>query len=94
MTIKVITDYVGISTMKLKHRMHTKEAQEKYKDRMPKVEPRFAYNKYALKYRQYHVIGEEKARTQQLLMATAQNIIKIHNIEQNMTNKNFISMEE
>lgn len=88
MTTKVITDYVSDSTMKLKHRMHTKEAQEKYKDRMPKVEPRFAYNKYILKYRQYHVIGEDNTRTQQLLMATAQNIIKIHNLEQKM-----ISME-
>ena len=58
--------------MKLKHRMHTPEAQEKYKDRMPKVEPRFAYNKYTLKYRQYHVKGQKSAITQQLLMATAQ----------------------
>ena len=40
MTIKVITDYISDSTMKLKHHMHTSEAQEKYKDRMPNVEPR------------------------------------------------------
>lgn len=78
MTTKVISDYVSDATMKLKHRMYTKEAQDRYKDRMLKVEPQFAYNKYALKYRQYHIIGEENARTQQLLMATAQNIIKIH----------------
>ena len=48
--------------------MHTPEAQEKCKDRMPNVEPRFAYNKYTLKYRQYHVKGQKSAITQQLLM--------------------------
>ena len=48
---------------------------------MPMVEPRFAYNKYNLKYRQYHIIGLQNTKTQQTLMATAQNIIKIHNIE-------------
>lgn len=93
MTTKVITDYVSDSTMKLKHRMHTAEAQEKYKDRMPNVEPRFAYNKYTLKYRQYHVKGQKSAITQQLLMATAQNMIKIHNIEQNILQENTISIE-
>ena len=82
MTTKVITDYVSDSTMKLKHRMHTTEGIKKYKDRMPNVEPRFAYNKETLKYRQYHVKGLENAKTEQLLMATAQNILKIHNIEQ------------
>ncbi|RAP52265.1 MAG: hypothetical protein BZ137_08860 [Methanosphaera sp. rholeuAM130] len=82
MTTKVITDYVSDSTMKLKHRMHTPEGIKKYKDRMPNVEPRFAYNKETLKYRQYHVKGLENAKTEQLLMATAQNILKIHNIEQ------------
>ncbi|MBR3213401.1 MAG: hypothetical protein IKF79_02690 [Methanosphaera sp.] len=51
-TTKVITDYISDSAMKIKHHLHTPEAQEKYKDRMPNVEPRFAYNKYTLKYRQ------------------------------------------
>ena len=73
--------------------MHTPEAQEKYKDRMPNVEPRFAYNKYTLKYRQYHVKGQKSAITQQLLMATAQNMIKIYNIEQNILKENTISIE-
>jgi hypothetical protein len=48
---------------------------------MPMVEPRFAYNKYTLNYRQYHLIGLENTKMQQTLMATAQNIVKIHNIE-------------
>ena len=81
MTIKVITDYISESIMKLKHHMHTSEAQEKYKDRMPNVEPRFAYNKYTLKYRQYHVKGIKSVKTEQILMATAQNMIKLHNME-------------
>ena len=63
--------------------MQTSQAKEKYKARMPNAESKFAYNKHALKYRQYHVKGQNKAQTQQLLMASAQNIIKIHNIEQN-----------
>ena len=48
---------------------------------MPMVKPRFAYNKYNLKYRQYHVIGLENTKTQQIIMATSQNIVKMHNIE-------------
>lgn len=82
MTTKVIIDYVSESTEKLRYRMCTSEAQEKYKERMPSVEPRFAYNKYTLGYRQYHAIGLENAKTQQTIMATAQNLLKMHNIEQ------------
>ena len=48
---------------------------------MSMVEPRFAYNKYRLGYRQYHLIGLKNTKMQQTLMATAQNIVKIHNIE-------------
>ena len=48
---------------------------------MPMVEPRFAYNKYTLHYRQYHLLGIDNAKMQQTLMATAQNMVKIHNIE-------------
>ncbi|AWX31854.1 hypothetical protein AW729_01550 [Methanosphaera sp. BMS] len=53
--------------MKLKHRKHTPEAREKYKDRMPNVEPRFTYYKYTLKYRLYHVKGIKSSKTEQLL---------------------------
>ena len=57
--------------------INDKVFKEKYKDRIPNVEPRFAYNKYTPKYKQYHIKGQKSATTQQLLMATAQNMIKI-----------------
>lgn len=52
-----------------------------YKKWMPMVKPRFAYNKYTLHYRQYPLLDINNAKMQQTLMATAQNIHKIHNIE-------------
>ena len=55
---------------------------------MSMVEPRFAYNKYRLGYRQYHLIGLKNTKMQQTLMATAQNIEKIHNIELNEQTNN------
>ena len=45
------------------------------------AKPRFAHNKHNLKYKQYHVIELENIKTQQTIIATSQNIIKIHNIE-------------
>ena len=74
--------------------METKEAQEAYKDRMPNSEPKFAFNKHNLKYRQYHVIGQAKALTQQLLMATAQNMRRIYNIEQKQVEKQQVEKQE
>ena len=50
MNCKVITDYISDSTEKLKYRMETLEAQKGYKDRMPKSESKFAFNKQNLKY--------------------------------------------
>ncbi|MBR0471435.1 MAG: transposase, partial [Methanosphaera sp.] len=79
--------YVSEPTEKLRYRMETDKAKEEYKNRMPNSESKFAHNKHNLNYRQYNVIGQEKALTQQLLMATAQNIIKIHNIEQQQIKK-------
>lgn len=93
MTGKLITDYTNESKELLAAKFETPEGQKQYKQRMPMVEPRFAYNKYTLKYRQYHVKGQKSAITQQLLMATAQNMIKIHNIEQNILKENTISIE-
>ncbi|MBR0472087.1 MAG: transposase, partial [Methanosphaera sp.] len=92
MTTKVITDYASEPTEKLRYRMETDKAKEEYKKRMPHSESKFAHNKHNLNYRQYHVIGQEKALTQQLLMATAQNIIKIHNIEQQQIKQNQIQI--
>ena len=48
---KVITDYVSESTLKLRYRMETKEAQEEYKNRMPHSESKFTYNKHNLHYK-------------------------------------------
>ena len=93
MTGKLITDYTNESKELLAAKFETPEGQKQYKQRMPMVEPRFAYNKYTLKYRQYHVKGQKSAITQQLLMATAQNMIKIYNIEQNILKENTISIE-
>ena len=81
MTGKVITDYTSDAKELLAHKFETPEGQTQYKKRMPMVEPRFAYNKYTLRYRQYHLLGIDNAKMQQTLMATAQNIVKIHNIE-------------
>ena len=72
MTGKLITDYTKESKELLAAKFETPEGQKQYKQRMPMVEPRFAYNKYTLKYRQYHVKGQKSVITQQLLMATAQ----------------------
>ena len=74
--------------------METEEAQEGYKDRMPNSESKFAFNKYDLNYRQYHVIGQNNALTQQLLMAIAQNMLKIHNIEQQEIEKQKTEKQE
>jgi hypothetical protein len=93
MTGKVLTDYTSQAKELLAYKFETPHGQKQYKKRMPMVEPRFAYNKYTLKYRQYHVKGQKSAITQQLLMATAQNMIKIHNIEQNILQENTISIE-
>jgi hypothetical protein len=82
MTGKIITDYTSDAKELQAAIFETPYGQKQYKKRMPMVEPRFAYNKYTLHYRQYHLLGLENARKQQTLMATAQNIIKIHNIEQ------------
>ena len=65
----------------LAYKFETPEGQAQYKKRMPMVEPRFAYNKYTLHYRQYHLLGIDNAKMQQTLMATAQNMVKIQNIE-------------
>jgi len=48
---------------------------------MTMEEPRFANNKYTRHYRQYHSIILKNTKMQQTLMATAQNIVKIHNLE-------------
>ena len=82
MTGKIITDYTSDAKELHAAIFETPRGQKQYKKRMPMVEPRFAYNKYTLHYRQYHILGLENAKKQQTLMATAQNIIKIHNIEQ------------
>lgn len=81
MTGKVITDYTSESKEIQAAKFDTPKGQKQYKKRMPMVEPRFAYNKYRLGYRQYHLIGLKNTKMQQTLMATAQNIVKIHNIE-------------
>ena len=81
MTGKVITEYTSEAKKLLAYKFETPEGQKQYKKRMPMVEPRFAYNKYTLNYRQYHLIGLDNTKMQQTLMATAQNIVKIHNIE-------------
>jgi hypothetical protein len=81
MTGKVITDYTSDAKELLAYKFETPKGQTQYKKRMPMVEPRFAYNKHTLKYRQYHLLGLNNAKMQQTLMATAQNIVKIHNIE-------------
>jgi len=88
MTGKVITDYTSDAKELLAYKFETPKGQVQYKKRMPMVEPRFSYNKHTLKYIQYHLIGLNNAKMQQTLMATAQNIVKIHNIEQKeQTNK-------
>ena len=81
MTGKIITDYTSDAKQLQAAIFETPHGQKQYKKRMPMVEPRFAYNKYTLHYRQYHLLGLENAKKQQTLMATAQNIVKIHNIE-------------
>lgn len=81
MTGKVITDYTSEAKQIQACKFETPKGKKIYSRRMSMVEPRFAYNKYNLKYRQYHIIGLQNTKTQQTLMATAQNIIKIHNIE-------------
>ena len=45
------------------------------------IEPRFTYNKHNLKHRQYHVTRLENTKTQQTIIATSQNIIKMYNIK-------------
>lgn len=82
MTGKVITDYTSDAKELLANKFETPTGQQQYAKRMPMVEPRFTYNKYTLHYRQYHLIGLKNTQMQQTLMATAQNIVKIHNIEQ------------
>ena len=65
------------------YHMETDKAKEEYKKiACPILNQNSHTTKHNLNYRQYNVIGQEKALTQQLPMATAQNIIKIHNIEQ------------
>lgn len=81
MTGKVLTDYTSEAKELLAAKFETPKGQKQYKKRMPMVEPRFAYNKYTLGYRQYHLLGLKNTKMQQTLMATAQNIVKIHNIE-------------
>ena len=81
MTGKVLTDYTSEAKEIQAYKFETPQGKKLYSRRMPMVEPRFAYNKYNLKYRQYHVIGLENTKTQQTIMATSQNIVKMHNIE-------------
>jgi len=81
MTGKIITDYTNNAKELLAHKFETPQGQKQYKKRMAMVEPRFAYNKHTLNYRQYHLIGLNNVKMQQTLMATAQNIVKIHNLE-------------
>ncbi|AWX33484.1 hypothetical protein AW729_10450 [Methanosphaera sp. BMS] len=94
MTGKVITDYTSEAKELLAYNFETPAGEKQYSKRMPMVEPRFAYNKYTLKYRQYHLIGLNNAKMQQTLMATAQNIVKIHNIElkEQQNNKTIIDL--
>ncbi|MBE6514957.1 MAG: hypothetical protein E7Z69_08060 [Thermoplasmata archaeon] len=81
MTGKVLTDYTSEAKELQAAKFDTPTGQKQYKKRMPMVEPRFAYNKYTLHYRQYHLLGLKNTKMQQTLMATAQNIVKIHNLE-------------
>ena len=81
MTGKIITDYTSDAKQLQAAIFETPYGKKQYAKRMPMVEPRFAYNKYTLHYRQYHLLGLENAKKQQTFMATAQNIVKIHNIE-------------
>ena len=94
MTGKVITDYTSDAKEQLAYKFETPKGQAQYKKRMPMVEPRFSYNKHTLKYIQYHPIGLNNAKMQQTLMATAQNIVKIHNIKQKeqTNNKKIINL--
>ena len=93
MTGKVLTDYTSQAKELLAYKFETPHGQKQYKKRMPMVEPRFAYNKYTLKYRQYHILGLENAKMQQTPMATAQNIVKIHNLELKEQTKNKILID-
>ncbi|MBQ6218633.1 MAG: transposase [Methanosphaera sp.] len=92
-TGKVLTDYTSQAKELLAYKFETPHGQKQYKKRMPMVEPRFAYNKYTLKYRQYHILGLENAKMQQTPMATAQNIVKIHNLELKEQTKNKILID-
>ena len=94
MTGKLITDYTNESKELLAAKFETPEGQKQFKQRMPMVEPRFAYNKYTLKYRQYHIIGLKNTKMQQTLMAIAQNIVKIHDLElkEQENNKKMINL--
>ena len=76
MTGKVITDYSSEAKELLAYNFETPTGQKQYAKGMSMVESRFAYNKYTLKYRQYHLMGLYNAKMQQTLMATAQNIVK------------------
>ena len=81
MTGKILTDYTSEAKELLAAKFDTPRGQKQYKKRMSMVEPRFAYNKHTLNYRQYHLLGLKNTKMQQTLMATAQNIVKIHNLE-------------
>ena len=92
-TGKVLTDYTSQAKELLAYKFETPHGQKQYKKRMPMVEPRFEYNKYTLKYRQYHILGLENAKMQQTHIATAQNIVKIHNLELKEQTKNKILID-
>lgn len=59
MTGKIITDYTSEPKELLAAKFETPKGQKQYKQKMPMVKPRFAYNKYTPKYRQYHLIGQK-----------------------------------
>ncbi len=72
----------------LVYKFETPRGQTQYKKRMTMVESHFTYNKYTLKDRKYPFNRSGKYKMQQTLMATAQNIEKIHNIELNEQTNN------
>ena len=53
------------------YKFETPQDKKLYSRKMPMVKPCFAYNKYNLKYRQYHVIELENTKTQQTIIATS-----------------------
>ena len=69
---KILTNYTNETKKKIQaYKFETPQSKKLYSRKIPIVKPRFTYNKYNLKHRQYHIIGLKNTKTQQTIIVTS-----------------------